>query len=173
MIGTITANVLRFVLLLLAQVMVLDHMDLLNGWVVPYIYTLFLLMLPFALPPWATLLVAFTTGLVVDFFGSTPGMHTTACTVLGFARLQVLRLLSPRDGYETGMQATVSSMGIAWYTTYSGMLLLVHHSTLFFVELARMDRFWGTLGRALLSCSLTLLLCLLLQYLFGRPARTR
>ena len=48
MIGTILLNLVRFVLLLLLQVVVLDHLDVANGYMVPYVYVLFLLMLPFA-----------------------------------------------------------------------------------------------------------------------------
>ena len=47
MITTIGANLLRFMVLLLLQVLVLDHLDVANGYMVPYLYVLFLLMLPF------------------------------------------------------------------------------------------------------------------------------
>ena len=50
MITTILANIIRFVLLLLLQVLVLDQLDLANSYVVPYLYVLFLLMLPLELP---------------------------------------------------------------------------------------------------------------------------
>ncbi|MBL0127221.1 MAG: hypothetical protein IPP83_07120 [Flavobacteriales bacterium] len=40
---------------MLLQVLVLDHLDIANGWMVPYLYPLFLLMLPFELPAWASL----------------------------------------------------------------------------------------------------------------------
>ena len=49
--------------------------DLANGWLVPYLYVLFLLMLPFELPDWAQLLVGFFAGMVMDLFSS-----TRACT---------------------------------------------------------------------------------------------
>ncbi|MBK6832081.1 MAG: hypothetical protein IPG92_15720 [Flavobacteriales bacterium] len=52
MIATLLANLLRFVMLLLVQVLVLDHLDMARGWMVPYLYVLILLMLPFELPAW-------------------------------------------------------------------------------------------------------------------------
>ncbi|MEZ4737811.1 MAG: hypothetical protein R2818_00225 [Flavobacteriales bacterium] len=35
-------------------------------------------------------------------------------------------------------------MGIAWYLTYTGLLLLLHHLWLFFVEVHRFDSFFST-----------------------------
>ena len=81
MITTIGANLLRFMVLLLLQVLVLDHLDVANGYMVPYLYVLFLLMLPFELPEWITLPIGAFTGLVLDTFSSTPGMHMSACVV--------------------------------------------------------------------------------------------
>lgn len=173
MIGTVLINILRFALLMLLQVLVLDHLDVANGYMVPYLYVLFLLMLPFELPEWLTLLIGAFTGLVMDAFSSTPGMHMSACVVMLYARIHLLRLLAPREGYEFGMRPSVPSMGIAWFITYAGLLILLHHLWLFYVELFRFDRFFGTFLRALLSSAFTLVLVLLAQFLTSRPDRER
>ena len=102
MIGTIAANVVRIFGLVLLQALVIDRLDVANGWITPYLYVLGLLMLPFETPPWATLLIGFATGYVMDLFSNTPGLHTSACTVLAFGRPFALRLVEPRDGYEFG-----------------------------------------------------------------------
>jgi rod shape-determining protein MreD len=134
---------------------------------------LFLLMLPLELPDWATLLVGAITGLVMDLFTSTPGMHTSACVVMAYVRTWMLRLLRPRDGYEFGRQATIGDMGIAWWLTFAGVLILAHHLWLFFVEVYRFSDLGSTLLRSLLSAVFTLALCLLSQALFSRAARNR
>jgi rod shape-determining protein MreD len=173
MIGAILLQVLRFALLLLLQVMILDHLDVANGYMVPYLYVLFLLMLPFELPEWTTLLLGASTGLVMDLFSSTPGMHMSACVVMTYGRIHLLRLLAPREGYEFGMRPTIPSMGLAWFVTYAGVLILLHHLWLFNVELLRLDRSLGTLLRAILSATFTLVLALLAQFLTARPSRDR
>ena len=173
MIGTVLMNVLRLVLLLLLQVLVLDHLDVLNGFMVPYLYVLFLLMLPFELPEWVTLLIGWATGLMMDLFSSTPGMHMGACTVMMFGRIYMLRLLAPREGYEYGMRPTVPRMGLAWFITYAGALILLHHLWLFNVEVFRADRFLSTFLRALLSALFTLALAILVQFLTTRAERGR
>ena len=173
MIATVLANFLRFIFLILLQVLVLDHLDVANGYVVPYLYVLFLLMLPIELPAWAQLIIGALTGLVMDLFSNTPGMHMSACVVMMYARLNLLRLLAPREGYEFGMRPTVPRMGLAWFLTYASLLILAHHLWLFFIELHRFDHFFGTFFRALFSAAFTLALCLLAQFLTSRPDRTR
>ena len=173
MIGTLIANVLRFAALLLLQVLVLDHLDVARGWMVPYLYVLFLLMLPFELPAWAALLLGAFTGLTMDIFSNTPGMHMSACVVMMFARIQLLSLIAPREGYEYGMRPTVPRMGIAWFTTHAGLCIFIHHLWLFFVEVHRFDGFFSTFSRAVLSAAFTLGLCLLAQFLTTREDRGR
>ncbi len=173
MIGILVSNISRFVLLLLLQVLLIDHIDLANGWVVPYLYVLFLLMLPLDVPHWETLLVGFGTGLVMDFFSNTPGMHTVACTILVYARALMLRALAPREGFDPSDRATIAHMGLAWFVTYAGVLVLLHHLVLFFLEVYRFNDFLSTFARAIGSAAATLVLCLLAQLLTSRPARSR
>ncbi len=173
MIGTVLANLLRFIVLVLLQVLLVDHIDLANGWVVPYIYVLFLLMLPVGMPQWEALLIGFGTGMVLDFFSSTPGMHTVACTVMMYARAWMLRALAPREGFDPMDRATITHMGLAWFVTYAGVLILLHHLTLFFLEVYRFDHFLSTFARAFGSSAATLVLCLLAQLLTSRPSRSR
>ncbi len=173
MIATVLANILRFVVLIALQVLVLDHLDVANGWMVPYLYVLFLLLLPFEVPAWGLLLAGGATGLVMDVLSDTPGMHTTACIVMMYARGYWQRLIAPREGYEFGMRPDVQHMGLSWTLTYSGMLVLVHHLWLFFFELHRFDRTGGTLVRVLLSGTLTLGLVMLAEFLMRSDRRAR
>lgn len=173
MIGTVLSNLVRFIILMLLQVLLVDHIDLANGWVVPYLYVLFLLMLPLGIAQWEALLVGFGTGLVMDFFSSTPGMHTVACTVMMYARALMLRALAPREGFDPMDRPTIAHMGLAWFVTYAGVLVLLHHLTLFFLEVYRFSDFLSTFARAVGSSFATLVLCLLAQLLTSRPSRSR
>lgn len=173
MIALVRNHILGFIFLVLLQTLVLDQLDLANGWVVPYLYVLFIIALPFDTPPWATLLLGFTLGMAVDMFSSTPGMHASATVLMAWARLFMLRILAPRDGYDHDSRPNVADMGITWYTTFAGLLILIHHIWLFFVEVYRFDDFFSTLLRALMSAVATLLLCLLAQALTSHGARPR
>ncbi len=162
MIGTVFANIPRFILLILLQVLVLDHLDVANGYMVPYLYVLFLLMLPIELPAWAQLAIGAITGLVMDCLQQhTRYAHERLCCDDVSRASTCCGSLAPREGYEFGMRPTVPRMGFAWFLTYAGLLVLVHHFWLFFIEIHRFDSFFGTFFRAMLSAVFTLALCLL------------
>lgn len=173
MTGTILSNIVRFVLLILLQALVIDHVDLAHGWVVPYLYVLFIILLPFGTPGWATLLLGFLLGMVMDYFSSTPGLHAAACTMMAFVRLLMLRILTPREGYDPGKKPAVQHMGLAWFMTFAGTLVLVHHTTLFILEVYRFTDLGSTLLRVLMSTAATLVLCLLAQALVRRDTYSR
>jgi rod shape-determining protein MreD len=173
MIGTLTTNLGRLIALILVQTLVLDQLDLANGWVVPYLYVLFILLLPFATPDTLTLLLGAVLGLVLDAFTSTAGMHMGACTLMAFARIGVLRLLAPREGYDRTLSPSARHMGWAWFLTYAGILVPLHHLWLFFIEVHRFDAFGNTLLRALLSAAATLSLIVLVSSFSIRQGRSR
>ena len=75
--------ILIFILLLLIQLLVLNNINL-GGYINPYVYLLFILLLPYGTPRWVLLLVGFFTGLVVDYFSNTLGLHASATLILAF-----------------------------------------------------------------------------------------
>ncbi len=87
----------RFFFLILLQVMVLNNVQF-NGFINPFLYVMFILMLPFETPNWLVLIIGFILGLIIDSFGDTMGMHAAACTAMGFARKTVLKFFSPLEG---------------------------------------------------------------------------
>ena len=66
-------NILRFILVVLVQVFVLDNIQFL-GYVSPMLYILFILSLPVRFPRGGVLLLAFFIGLIIDMFNNTMGI---------------------------------------------------------------------------------------------------
>jgi len=165
MMGLITSNAIRFLILLGVQVFLLDHINLYDGFIVPYLYILFLFMLPFDIERSVLLLAGFITGLIMDMFNNTPGLHASACVLLAFVRPFVLNWLEPRDGYEFGLIPRLQHMGLPWFLTYVAILTLVHHLWLFFAEILTAQHMLTTLLRILLSSIFTIALCILAQFL--------
>ena len=155
---------LRFIILVLLQVLVLNNIQL-SGYINPYLYVLFILMLPFEIPRSVVLVLCFVLGLVIDMFGNTIGMHASACVFLGFCRPFVTLYNAPRGGYEFGASPTIKDLGLGWYLTYSGILVFLHHLFLFFIEVFRFSDFMSTISRVFVSSFFTLLLVVLCQYL--------
>src|SRR4051812_19450181 len=91
-------NAIRFVLLILVQVFVLFHIKPLHHFVVPYIYFLYILWLPFNMPRMSLLLLSFFYGLTLDYFVSTPGLHAAACVLIAYVRPFIVNILIPQEG---------------------------------------------------------------------------
>jgi len=139
----------------------------------PFLYVLFIIQLPFELPAWIGLVLAFVLGFFVDLFYGTMGMHMAACTLLGWARPAILRFMVPRDGYEFGQQPTIQDMGRMWFLSYATILIFIHHFLLFYIEIFSFREVGMTLLRVLISTAATLTLVVVTQFLFYRtPERT-
>ena len=167
MIIEIIRIIFRFLLLVGVQVLVLNNIQL-GGYINPFLYVMFILMLPVRLPRFILLITAMVTGLVIDMFSNTMGMHAAACLLMGYLRPGWLRILAPRDGYETDAVPSVKRYGFQWFIVYASVMVFAHHFFLFYIEVFRFSEFFSTFLRVVLSSLVTLLLIMLSQYLFTR-----
>ncbi|MBN2611935.1 MAG: rod shape-determining protein MreD [Bacteroidales bacterium] len=167
MIRGFTGYIVAFFLVVAIQVLIFNNIQL-SGFIVPYIYVLFLLLLPFDTPGWVLLLTGFLLGFFIDVFADTLGMHTIATTFIAFSRPYVLNLIAPREGYETGTKPRVSYYGLVWFVKYSGILVFIHHLLLFYIEVFRFGGFFSTLLRVIVSSLITLLLIIISQFFIFR-----
>lgn len=161
----ILRNILRFILLLLLQVLIVQNINL-GPYIIMLPYVLIILMLPFETQRVVLMVISFFVGISLDIFHDSSGLHASACTLMGFSRHYVLKFISPRDGYDIGVKPTVDDMGLAWYLRYAGTLILIHHFAFFYLEIFRFNEFFGTFLRVILSSIGTFLLVYLLQFLF-------
>ncbi len=164
LIEILSRNTLRFIFLVLLQVLILNNIQF-SGFVNPYMYVLFILLLPFETPKWLLLVFAFFIGLSIDIFSDTLGIHTSASVFMAFLRPFVLKHIAPRDGYEPGTFPRLYYYGFTWFLKYSLILILAHHFFLFYVEIFQFSNFFVTLSRVILSSFFSLLLVVLSQYL--------
>jgi cell shape-determining protein MreD len=166
----IIKNILRFILLVILQVLIVQNINL-TGYVILLPYVLVILILPFETNRLIVLFTAFILGVCVDFFYDSSGLHAAACTIMGFSRYYVLKYFAPRDGYDMGVRPTVEDMGLEWFLRYAGTLILLHHFFLFYLEIFRFSEFFSTLLRVILSSLGTLILIYLIQFLFFNNKR--
>lgn len=160
------ALILRFAVIMSIQVFVLGNVQI-GGMLNPYLYVYLIIFLPLDFSPNGGLLFAFTTGLIIDIFSQTLGMHIISSVFLAYSRLYVLQYMAPRDGYEFTRTISLKKMGWLWFFTYTGILVFLHHFILFFIESFRMSGLGFTIMKALGSSVLTLLLVLVVQLLFA------
>jgi len=167
MINRILKFGLIFVLLILLQVLLFNNIQF-SGYVNPYVYIMIILLLPVEIPAWLLLIISFFTGLVMDLFTGTPGMHTAATVLAGFIRPYLLRVLSPRDGYESNKVPSMAVYGFQWFFIYTLVMVLIHHTALFYLEVFRLADFLRTFLRVLLSSLFSITFILLIEYIRKR-----
>ena len=171
MVSEIIRNIGRFLLLVFLQGLILNDINLLQGMAIPYVYVLFILMLPMETPRWLELILGLILGLSIDMFTNTLGIHASACVFMAFLRPAYLKAIAPRDGYEFAQQPTIFDQGLSWYLKYASVLILTHHFWLFYVEVYSFKGFFTTLLRVILSSTFTLTLVVLAQYLVFNTKR--
>jgi rod shape-determining protein MreD len=160
----------HFIILVVIQVLILNNIRF-GGYINPYVYVLFVLLLPIDIPGWLLLFSSFSMGLTIDLFFDTQGMHAAATVLLAFARPGIIRMISGRSDFDPGTIPMVSNMGIQWILLYTVLLVLLHHSLLFFLEIFRFSEFWITLGRIGLSGGITTLMVLIGFLLLDKPEK--
>ena len=170
MIVKIISYIGLFIVLILAQITLLNHIQW-NGYVNPYVYVLFILLMPVEIPNWLLLILAFFTGLTIDMFGSSGGMHAAATVFMAFARPGVLRLIAPRDGYEAETKLTPQVMGLTWFLTYIGILVFLHHLMCFYIEVFRFSEFFRTFFKVIVNTVISVALIVIGEYLFAQTTR--
>ncbi|WP_457289208.1 rod shape-determining protein MreD [Pedobacter sp. UYP24] len=137
----------------------------------PFIYVLFLLLLPFSTPNLLLYLIAFITGLTIDAFYDTYGVHTAACVVLVFVRILFISVSVNRDNFDEP-EPTLGNMGFKWFLLYASLCIFSHHIILFLLETFRLTEITYTIVRSLLSSVFTLFIVLLIEFIFyNRKAR--
>jgi hypothetical protein len=164
---SILVNLLRFVTLVFIQVFLLKNIAIYNL-STPYPYILFILLLPFQIPNVLLFALAFVTGLTIDAFYDSAGLHAAACVILALVRILFINITVQKEGFDNEPEPTLSIMGFRWFFTYVLTLTLVHHFFLFLFESFSFAGLSYTLGRFLLSSVFTVILILISGLLFFR-----
>ena len=160
----------RFIFLLLLQVLIFKRLDEAGG-IFEYgkviIHPLFVILLPLRLPMVLLLIIAFFTGLSVDAFYDSPGVHAGALVFMAFLRPLALNLLQPHDGYNVNHNPTKHHLGIGWFLSYSSILMGVFLLAYFSLEVFTWVYLPRILLRALVSFLLSMIFITAYQYLFN------
>ncbi|MCR5131451.1 MAG: rod shape-determining protein MreD [Prevotella sp.] len=121
-----------FVLLLLAQALVLNHIHLFNC-ATPLLYVYIAMLFRRDFPRWAILVSCFTMGLCVDVFSNTPGVAAGAMTFIGLLQPYLLTLFLPRESPED-LTPSMNSLGIGKFSVYALIIVLIYCLSFFALE---------------------------------------
>jgi hypothetical protein len=162
---------LNFVVYILLQIFIVRNLVVFDV-AFCFVYVAFLLLLPIEAATITIMLLGFATGLTVDIFYNTFGIHAAACVFIMYIRKYWIGALTPRGGYDLGMIPSPIAMGFTWFSTYALPLILVHHAIIFFVEFGGFDLLYYTSVKVLASTVFTFILVTVIQYIIYTPRRT-
>jgi hypothetical protein len=137
-----------------------------------FVYLSFFLLLPKEIETNVLMVIALATGLVVDIFYDSLGIHSSVLILIAFVRNRWLSMVTPRGGYEQGAELTIRDNGFQWYFTYAYPLILAHHLLLFYIEAGNNDFLLLILKKAFFSSVFTFVFIVSLQLLMA-PRRRR
>jgi rod shape-determining protein MreD len=154
-------------LLLTAQIVIFNNIDLF-GYINPFPYILFVILYPVNGNKPMLIISSFLLGITMDLFSNSGGVHAASCLILAYARPYLFKF-SFGLSYE---YQTVRINDVLTPERFSFLLLavIVHHFTLFILEVFQLSSLWDILLRTILGTLFTLLICIVLIYLF-KPSR--
>jgi len=160
-------NIARFILLLAAQVLIFNNFNFL-GYINPFPYILFIILYPVNGNKYWLLATSFLLGIIMDLFCNSGGVHTTACILLAYFRPTLFKF-SFGLSYE---YQTVRLNDVLTPERFSFIFLaiVIHHLTLFILEVFTFEFFWNIITRTIISTIFTTIISILIIYLI-KPSK--
>ena len=159
----LVSRLAMFVALLLAQVLVLNHVWLMNV-ATPLLYVYFAITFPRNTEKGEVLVWCFILGLLVDIFSNTPGLAAGSLTLIGMIQTYLVELFVPRDSAEN-LEVSAATLGWGKFSMLSGILILIYCFLFFILEAFNFFDWQLWLLRAVCSAALTLGLMLAIESL--------
>lgn len=147
-------NILLFVALVLAQVIVFNNLVLFNV-AIAFVFIYLIVGLPITTSTNAVMFTGFLLGLSVDIFQDTPGLNAMACTIIAFIRRPIFHLYAPSDDDLSGRRINIASVGAPTYLKYMFTLTLIYTIIVFTLETLNFFSIERLLIRILASTALT------------------
>lgn len=163
MIRVLIKYTIMFVSLVLAQVLIFNQVQF-GGFLNPYVYVLFIILLPLSTPRYLVLLLAFAIGFIVDVFSNSLGVHSAATVFVAYIRPLVIRLISNREDDKNDYPGLHQNK-LIWFVSYVTFMVLMHHLLLFYLEVYTVANFFNTLYRVILSSLFSIIIIVLSQFL--------
>lgn len=157
---------IMFISLVLIQVLILNHVQF-SGYVNPYIYILFVLLLPFSSPKYLVLLLAFLMGITIDIFSNSLGIHSFATVFAAYNRSFIIQLISGREEDRTDYPGLMQNK-LRWFLSYVSIMVVIHHFVLFYLEIFTFANFFNTLARVFFSSLFSIFAIVLSQFIVFR-----
>lgn len=158
-------NSIRFVIVVLVQVLICNHINFL-GYIDPLVYIYFILLFPFNANRSFFLVVAFILGLTIDMFSDTGGANAAACLIIAYIRPFILRFAFGISYEHQSIKLENTAFGQRM--VYIVILTFIHHFFFFLLEIFNISNILIILRNTLFFSIFTILIITLSITLFSR-----
>ena len=166
--NVVTTNIVRFVVLVLVQVLILNNINFM-GYINPYIYILFIILFPIKNNRMLFIFLSFLLGLSVDLFLDSGGIHAAASVTIAYIRPLILKFSFGMIYEHQTIKFRNTEFGQR--LTYFSIITFIHHLLLFSLEIFNTSKILLILKKSLFSSIFTILLCLLITVLFSKKRK--
>jgi hypothetical protein len=165
--SALLGNIARFILLLAAQILIFNRIDLF-GFINPFPYVLFIILYPVNGNKSGLLAASFLLGLLMDMFWNSGGVHAAACLVLAYYRPAIFK-------FSFGLSYEYQTVRLNEALTperFSFLLIAIvlHHFVLFVLEVFKVSFLWDILVRTVLTTIFTIITCIIIIYII-KPSK--
>lgn len=162
--NTFFINILRFVLLILVQVLVFNRLNFF-GYINPMVYVLFLYWYPIKKNRTTFILICFLLGLLIDIFSDTLALNAGATVTIAYLRPSIMRFVF---GVNYEFQSfKLNSSTKAQQFTFLALLIVTHHVIYFTLEIFSFANVLLIFKKSITIGAASILLCLLFSSLFS------
>ena len=159
----ITVHSIRFVILVLGQVILLNNINFL-GFINPYTYIIFILLFPIKNNRLIFLTTAFLLGITIDMFMDSGGVHAASSVLLAYARPVILKFsFGTLYKHQT---VKFSALEFGSLFNYIAIGVVLHHLVLYSLEVFNISQILLILKKTLSTSIFTIVLSVLLIVLF-------
>jgi rod shape-determining protein MreD len=165
--SAVIMSFVRFFLLLAAQIIIFNNIDLF-GYINPFPYILFIILFPVNGNKQLLIVTSFILGITMDLFCNSGGVHAAACLILAYARPYIFKFAFGLSyEYQT---IKINDVLTPERFTFLLVSVVIHHFTLFILEVFQLSSLWDILLRTIVGTLFTLLICIILIYIF-KPSK--
>ncbi len=153
----------RMILLLVVQLMVLNHLHLF-GYATPLIIGYMIICFETGESRMSLLWWGFVTGIIFDLFSNTMGMGAFSCTLLAMMKPYILKRFMPRDIVES-FKPTIQNMNLLRYIMYSFFCMGLLHFSFYFLEAFSLKDLLLTIGAMIGGTIIATLISVCVEYI--------
>ena len=164
----VSANIVQFIILVLVQILILNHINFL-GYINPYLYILFILLFPIKNNRILFIFLSFLLGLTIDLFSDSGGVHAAACVTIASLRPVFLKFCFWMIYEHQAVKFSHVEFGAK--LTYIAILTVIHHLILFSLEIFNVSKIILILQKTLFTSLFTIILCVLVTIIFSKNSK--